>query len=577
MSKLKRLIIVLVVLGIAAAFLFPSIQWYFLTAKEDQAIATGSREQIREYSRRLAVIALTELKGMAAAGDTASVESKHRDFVHLASRAYRASKRPVPKTWDAVSVLSAFESERRAFDAIEARYRDRVLALKSLHGNAVQLGLDLSGGMSVVIQADMQALGEKVGHDLSPAERSDAMKRGIEILNNRIDRFGLTEPVIRQQGEDQIYVEIPGTADPERINSIIMGKGNLAFHIVDEESNARLQAVLATNPLAVDDRTLLVDDPSIVAAGSIIRKVYRKDNYGLDEFTGEYLVLFGEAGLDGTHIQSAQVSSDPITGQPDTNFVLDREGGELFFKLTSANVGKTMSVVLDDRIKASARIQEPIRESVRITGFNPEEANNLALILRTAALPIELSVVTQQAIGASLGEDAIAQGQRAVIVGLLAVLVFMFAYYRGAGVNATIAQALNLFIMLSILTAFRLTLTLPSIAGFVLTVGMAVDASVIIFERIKEELATGKGRKAAIEAGFNKAFWAVMDSNITTIIAALFLAQLGSGPIQGFAIALAIGNMSSLFTSLFVSKLVFDYGTDVRGRKDISISWRTRA
>jgi len=163
-----------------------------------------------------------------------------------------------------------------------------------------------------------------------------------------------------------------------------------------------------------------------------------------------------------------------------------------------------------------------------------------------------------------------------VAIGLLAVFLFMFAYYKGAGFNALVAQVLNLYLMLSILSAFNLTLTLPAIAGFVLTIGMAVDANVIIFERIKEEFLLGKGRRAAIDAGFDKAFWAVMDGNITTIIAALFLAQLGTGPIQGFAVSLAIGNISSLFTSLFVSRLIFDFGTEALNRQKISISWRIK-
>lgn len=577
MSKTRRLITVIVVLAIAFAFLFPTIEWYVLTPKEDQAIAVGSREQIRDFSRRMAYSVLIDIKNKALAGDSTDLSNQSKDMalvVSVAKKAYSNAKRAQPKKYDAASILAAFSSERAMFDAVEARFRERTLALKNLHGNALQLGLDLAGGMSVVIQADMKALAEKLGHDLSPAEREDAMKRGVEVLNSRIDKFGLTEPVIRRQGEDQIYVEIPGTPDPERINSIIMGKGNLAFYIVDSEATAALSSYLSTNPLGVDERTMTVAQAGLIPEGKIIRKVYKKDSYGLDEFTGEYLVLEGKPGLDGSHIQSATVSSDQITGKPETNFVLDKEGGDLFYDLTSQNVGKTMAVVLDDRVKNYARIQEPIRESVRITGFSADEAQALALLLRTAALPISLSVVTQQAIGASLGEDSIAQGKTAIIIGLLAVLVFMFAYYKGAGINATVAQAVNLFIMISVLTAFKLTLTLPSIAGFVLTVGMAVDANVIIFERIKEELRTGKTRKAAIDAGFHKAFWAVMDSNITTIIAALFLAQLGSGPIQGFAISLAIGNMTSLFTSLFLSKLIFDFETDVLKKQNVSISWR---
>ncbi|HEY9053483.1 MAG TPA: protein translocase subunit SecD [Rectinemataceae bacterium] len=576
MSKIRRLILLVAVLAIAFAFLFPTIQWYFLTPKEDQATAVGSREQIRDYSRRMAYAALTDIKAKALAGDTSDIAAQYGVVIRAAKAAYKMSKRPNPKTWDSASVLAAFSSERAMFDSVESLYREKALSLKTLHGNAVQLGLDLAGGMSVIIQADMKALGEKLGHEVSSAEREDAMQRAVEILNTRIDQFGLTEPVIRRQGEDQIYVEIPGTADPERINSIIMGKGNLAFYIVDSEASASLKSFLATNPLGVDERTMTVSQPGIVPEGKLIRKVYQKDNYGLDEFTGEYLVVEAKPGLDGSHVQSATVSSDQITGKPETNFVLDKEGGELFYKLTSDNVGKTLAVLLDDRVKSYARIQEPIRESVRISGFDAVEAQNLATLLRTAALPISLSVANQQAIGASLGEDAISQGRNAIIVGLLAVFAFMFAYYKGAGVNATLAQVLNLYIMLSVLTAFKLTLTLPSIAGFVLTVGMAVDANVVIFERIKEELADGKSRKAAIEAGFHKAFWAVMDSNITTIIAALFLAQLGSGPIQGFAISLAIGNITSLFTALFVSRLIFDFETDVLGAKSVSISWRIK-
>jgi preprotein translocase subunit SecD len=576
MSKIRRLIIVLAVFAVAFAFLFPTIKWYALTPKEDQATAVGSREQIRDYSRRMAYVALSDIKAKALAGDSADLASKYDIVAAVARKAYKNTSRPAPKLMDAKAMLAAFSNERAMFDAVEAKYREKVLGLKTLHGNAIQLGLDLAGGMSVTIQADMKALSEKVGHDLSQAEREDAMKRAIEVLNSRIDQFGLTEPVIRQQGADQVYVEIPGTADPERINSIIMGKGNLAFYIVDSEATSSLDAYLKNNPLGVDESTMTVAQAGIVPEGKLIRKVYTKDSYGLDEFTGEYLVVEGKPGLDGSHVQSATVSSDQITGQPETNFVLDKSGGELFYELTNANVGKSLAVLLDDRVKSYARIQEPIRESVRITGFNADEAQNLATLLRSAALPVSLSVENQQAIGASLGEDAIAQGKNAILVGLLAVFIFMFAYYKGAGVNATLAQIFNLYIMISVLTAFKLTLTLSSIAGFVLTVGMAVDANVVIFERIKEELVGGKSRKAAIDAGFDKAFWAVMDSNITTIIAALFLSQLGSGTIQGFAISLAIGNMTSLFTSLFVSKLIFDFETDVLQKKTVSISWRIK-
>jgi len=298
MSKTRRFLIVIAVLAVAFMFLFPSIQWYFLTPKEDQAIAVGSREQIREYARRMTYLVITDLKQKANEKDASDLSGQktYRLAIESAKNAYSLAKKPVPKTWDAVAILSAFSSERAMFDSIESRYREYVLRLKNVHANAVQLGLDLAGGMSAVIQADLPGLAQKVGHDLSPAEKEDAMKRAVEILNSRIDKFGLTEPVIRRQGEDQIYIEIPGTPDPERINSIIMGKGNLAFYIVDSEASAAVNSYLSTNPVGIDEQTMTVDKPGLVPEGEIVRKVYKKDSYGLDEFTGEYLVLQGNAG-----------------------------------------------------------------------------------------------------------------------------------------------------------------------------------------------------------------------------------------------------------------------------------------
>ena len=196
--------------------------------------------------------------------------------------------------------------------------------------------------------------------------------------------------------------------------------------------------------------------------------------------------------------------------------------------------------------------------------------------MQTAWLSVPLSVESQQVIGASLGDQAIKQGKMALMIGLISVLIFMLIYYKGAGFNAVVAQVLNMYIMFSILSAFNLTLTLSSIAGMILTIGMAVDANVIIFERIKEELVLGKSRASAINAGFDNAFWAIMDSNITTFIAAIFLSQLGTGSIQGFAVSLAIGVVSSVFTALFVSRLMFDVNTQVFGRKNMSISWRVK-
>jgi len=575
MSKTKRLLIVLAVLAVAFAFISPSLRWYYLTAPEDKALALGSREQIRDYAWRMARSDFAELEKRAMAGDLSVLPQRFDYLAKNAAKLYKQTKLEQPKEWNIQAIRRVYATREDLILEIEDYYRSKILNTKKLFSNSIQLGLDLSGGMSVVIRADLDNLAERTGRALSAAERDDAVVRALEVLNNRVDRFGLSEPVIRRQGDEHIYLEIPGAADPERINSIIMGRGKLAFHIEDTDATARLQEFLRSNPNGIDENNRVVQE-GIIPAGHVARKQYVKDQYGLDEWTGFYRVITELPGLDGNYIESASVGSDPISGRPLVLFTLNAEGAEIFYNLTSSNINKSMAVVLDDRIRSTARISSAIRESGQITGFAAEEAANLALVLRAGALPVELVVETQQAIGASLGEDAIRQGVNAVLVGILAVFAFMLLYYKGAGINATLAQVLNLFFMLSILSAFNLTLTLPAIAGFVLTLGMSVDANVIIFERIKEELRQDKGRRAAIQAGFGKAFWAIFDSNITTIIAATFLSQLGTGPIKGFAISLLIGNISSLFTSLFVSRLLFDFNTDVMKRETLSISWRVK-
>ncbi|GHV06306.1 protein translocase subunit SecD [Spirochaetia bacterium] len=576
MSKRYRFIIILVTMVICFVFLFPSIRWYFLVPKEQQALALESREQIKTYASQTARVDLEEL--LALYSTEGPVPERLSFLTASAKKIYKDAKQKAPDSWNAKTVLNAFASRREVLDAIETRYREEIFALKDLQKNAIQLGLDLSGGLSIVLQADMDALQERTrqlyNRDLTEADREDAVTRALEALNSRIDRFGLTEPVIRKQGADQIYVEIPGTADPERINSIIMGKGSLAFHIVDQEASASFNSYYNSHPTTTFDSAGNLLDPTVVPSDVMILGVYTKDQYGLDEFTGNYTAVKKEIGLDGNHIRSAVVERNNLDGKPEVTFMLDSEGGEIFYKLTSANIQKPMAIVLDDRVKSQATIQTAIRDAVRLTGFGADEANNIALTLRTAALPVELEVANQQTIGASLGEDTIRQGLYALIGGLAAVMVFMLFYYKISGINAVIAQVLNFYLMFSVLSAFNFTLTLPSIAGFILTIGMAVDANVIIFERMKEEMRLGKGRKAVVDAGFDKAFWAIMDSNITTFIAALFLSQLGSGPIQGFAVSLAIGVFSSVFTALFVSRLIFDFGTDVLHSKNVSISWR---
>ena len=570
MSKRYRFVILLLVLGVCFLFLWPTVRWYFFIPRDQQALALESRQQIRIYSSQAASEDLQRL--LDAARSNGDVPEDLHFIIPIAKKNYKAFKQNIPDKWTARMVLEAFSSRREAQDAFEQKYADDIFALKNLQRNAVKLGLDLSGGLSIVLQ---------VGRTLTDDNPEDAMNRALEVLNNRIDQFGLTEPVIRRQGNDQIYVEIPGTADPERINDIIMGKGSLTFQLEDSDATAAFYNYYRAYPTTTFDANGNLINPSIIPADTMILGCYTKDRYGLDEqernLDGSlrFIAVKREIGLDGNFIEDAVVERNNMDGKPEVIFRLSAEGGDIFYRLTSANVDKNLAIVLDDKVKSSPRISTGIRDRGTITGFSSEEAENLALVLRTAAFPVELNVASQQSIGASMGEDTIRQGLYALLGGIAAVLLFMLVWYRTAGINAIIAQLLNFYIMFSVLSALSFTLTLPAIAGFILTIGMATDANVIIFERMKEEMRLGKSRKAVVEAGFGKAFWAIMDSNITTFIAALFLSQLGSGPIRGFAVALSIGVFSSVFTALFVSRLIFDFGTDVMRSKGLSVSWTT--
>ncbi|MBN2049178.1 MAG: protein translocase subunit SecD [Spirochaetales bacterium] len=575
MSKRSRLFIILLVVAVCGAFLYSTFNWYFLIPEEKRELSAGSREQIREYAIKKSSQVLKTLQELALTEPEAQLPEEYAFLKDKAKEYYKSADRSFPETWTVTAVLSAFTTREEAAEILETHYREELLGLKEYQGKILQLGLDLSGGMSITLQADMDSLQERLERTPTRDERDQALDQVMEILNNRIDRFGVTEPSIRRQGDDEILIEIPGAADPDRVNSFLMGKGSLKFHIVDDAATETWNAYKQGKTGILVDKNGKPLDPEVLDAGRIVRGFYTKDDYGVDTYVRD-LVINQEPGLDGNHIVEAQVGNDPVTGRPVVNFILDREGGEIFFQLTSAHVEDTLAIVLDDKIKAGARISEPIRESVRMNGFDRKDATDLATVLRTAAMPVELVVNNQQSIGASLGEDSIRQGLRAIGLGFICVVFFMALYYRRSGIVADIALILNLFFIVAILSAFNLTLTLTSIAGLILTVGMAVDANVIIFERIKEEHRLGKTPAASIKAGYRKAFQTIMDANITTFIAAIFLSQLGTGPIQGFAYTLAVGIVSSMFTALFITRLIFDFGLDVLHTSKLRIGWRVR-
>ena len=578
MNKRSRLVILIAVLAICFAFLWPSICWYGRTPKEVQALALGSTENIKDYASVKAAEDVRAIKEIAKKDPTAKLDSQYAWLEKDAAKKYKALDEKVPSDMTVTDVLKAYGSELEFMNVIQAKYRDEILKAKNYYTNSVKLGLDLSGGMNVIVRADLDAAVAEQGDELAAenveAFKKEAMENAIENLSSRVDRFGLSSPVIRQQGDDRIYIEIPGAAQADTINTLIMGKGVLNFRLADMAATDNFKAYYAQHPATTFNAAGELMDKSIIPEDCEVFGVYTKDAYGLDERV-DWLVVKKEIAFDGKHIKSAEVRADEFTNQPQVAFNLDTEGAVIFGEFTGAHVGDYLAIVSDDKVKSNARIQDAITGgSVSLTGsFTVDEANNIKKVLQTAWLNVPLEVESQQVIGASLGEEAIEQGIKAIILGLSLILVFMLIFYKAAGINAVVAQILNLYIMFSILSAFNLTVTLSSIAGMILTIGMAVDANVLVFERIKEELRAGKSRPVAISMGFDNAFWAIMDSNITTFIAAIFLSQLGTGAIQGFAISLAIGVISSVFTALFVSRLIFDFDTDVLKAKKVSIGW----
>ena len=436
---------------------------------------------------------------------------------------------------------------------------------KKLRSRIINLGLDLQGGIYMVLEPDYEELKRRRGgEELSQEDVRDAMRRVMEILRNRIDQFGVSEPSITTQGDDRIIVELPGSKDPDRAKNVVMGRGLLEFKIVDEETSGKL-----TRDMFDSGGNLI--DTSLIPESSGLNYLWQKNKYDVLE-RKRAIVLYEEVLLDGSYLKKAQVSADQF-GEPDVLFSLSTEGAKKFAKITEANVGKRLGIVLDRKVLYMPSIRERIPGGqVRISGdFTMKEAQDIALVLRAGAFPVPLQVQEERTIGPSLGEDTIRSGIKAAYIAAVLVVLFMLVYYKLSGIIADIALALNLFLLLGILAWLNFTLTLPGIAGMILTIGMAVDANVIIFERIKEELRSGKTLMASIQGGYDKAFRTILDANITTLIATFVLSQFGSGPIKGFAVTLSIGIVINMFTSIFVTRLLFAIGIDTFRVKKLSI------
>jgi preprotein translocase subunit SecD len=377
--------------------------------------------------------------------------------------------------------------------------------------------------------------------------KNRAVAQAIETIRNRVDKLGVSEPVIQEHGlgDYQILVQLPGVDDPARVKEIMQSTAMLEIRQAMNQgaSFKDEQGALAAVNGVLPDNGVLMHGRNIGATGE--DAIY---------------IISRVSAVAGHDLREARVGRSSQTGLPEVNFFLTAEGGRRFSNFTSQHVGDYLAVVLDNKVMEVAVIKSEIGDSGVIEGrFTDQQAKDLALILNSGALPAGIKYLEERTVGPSLGADSIRSGVRAAIIGMLAVLIFMLVYYHGAGINADVALILNLIILLGFLGFSGATLTLPGIAGVILTVGMGVDSNVLIFERIREELRNGKTPPSAVDQGFAHAWVTIVDTHVTTIVSAFILFIFGTGPVRGFAVTLTFGLLANLFTAVFVSRVIFDY------------------
>ncbi len=384
--------------------------------------------------------------------------------------------------------------------------------------------------------------------------KKSASEQALETIRNRIDQFGVSEPDIRRQGERRILIQLPGVRDTQRAKDLIGRTALLEFKLLDE-----------------------INDPADAEKGKVPRGtelLYQdKEDRETQRVTKIPFLVKKRSLLTGAYLTDAKVEIDSQYNEPYVSIKFDKKGARIFAKITEENVKKRLAIVLDNKVYSAPVIQEKIPGGeARITGsFTDQEARDLAIVLRAGALPAPVNILEERTVGPSLGSDSIRKGIMSMCVGFVFVIFFMIIYYKLSGVIADLALFLNILLIAAGLAGFQATLTLPGIAGIILTIGMAVDANVLIFERVREEMNLGKTPHAAVTAGYDRATLTILDANVTTLIAALVLFQFGTGPIKGFAVTLSLGVIASLFTALIITRLVFDYLLLKRKMKTLSI------
>ncbi|MCK5598967.1 protein translocase subunit SecD [bacterium] len=407
----------------------------------------------------------------------------------------------------------------------------------------IKLGLDLQGGIHLVLGADISKV--------KPEERQDVVDRIITVIRSRIDEFGVNEPVIKKEGFNKIVVELPGMKDPDRAVNLVTQTAFLEFKLVDENNQPKVNLFVnedMTGPSEIPlppNNQLLFEEHTDPATG-LVRKI-------------PYLIKKPSL-LNGNELKSARVDFNEFQS-PVVKIDFKPKGGRVFARITEENVGKRLAIILNGKVVSAPVINERIPDgSAVISGqASLQESRDLALVLRAGALPAPVQILENQTVGPTLGKDSIMRGKNALLLGLLLVFAFIIVVYRWGGVIVDLALVVDFVVILGIMSLFNFSLTFPGIAGLVLTVGMAVDANILIFERIKEEMRTGNSIISSVRRGFGKAFLTILDANVTTLIAAAVLFQFGTGPLKGFAVTLSIGILAGMFGALVFTRMCFEY------------------
>ncbi|MFA5975853.1 MAG: protein translocase subunit SecD [Elusimicrobiota bacterium] len=427
-------------------------------------------------------------------------------------------------------------------------------------GKILNLGLDLRGGTHLILELDRSKLDPKININ-------DALDRAIEIIRNRVDQFGVAEPMIARQGDRWIVVQLPGIKDPERAKELIGKTALLEFRLVDDSGAlATFSSALAAKKMTVMQ---FLAQQKAETLSPEIAKLLPKGLEVIPNRETHYLMVHSPAALTGATLVDAKVQfgQGDMGGFPSVGIEFNPEGAKLFGQVTEANVNKQLAIVLDGMVQSAPVIRSAIPDGHAIIegNFSAEEAKLLSTVLRAGALPAPVRVIEERTVGPTLGEDSIKAGVRSSLIGLFLVILFMVIYYRSSGLIADLAMLINMLFIFGVMACLHATVTLPGIAGTILSLAMAVDANVLILERVREELQAGKSVRLAIDLGYKHAWPAIIDGHVTNLISAGLLFQFGTGPIKGFAVTLFWGVLISIFTAVFFTHMVYDYwfsGTD---------------